>query len=261
MATSYFLLDYRDRIGTIQINRPDKRNAFNEEMWGELTEIVRDLGLAPEVQVIVIRGVGHQAFSAGADISEFDDDLDEPRVRRGLGAIDACLRAIQDCPKAVIAMIYGYALGGGCSLALACDLRLAGESAQFGLPVARLGIVNTIESHVGLIVIAGPAQAARLLFTGATFDAKTALQMGVATAVYPDGILEMETRGLAQQIAQNSPGSIAGAKKIIRTFLRDPGFRDSPEIGDIPVQSFLTADRQEGSRAFLERRRPVFRGV
>ena len=262
MSDEYFLVERADRIASIQINRPEKRNAFKQVMWGQLTEIVRDLAADPDVFVIVLRGAGEKVFSAGADIAEFDQgEPDEAQIRARGQAVDDCLSAIKECPKAVIAMVHGFAMGGGCSLALACDLRLAGESAQFGIPAAKLGIVYTVQSTASLTAIAGPANAARVLFTGAAFDARTSYEMGIASAVYPDNRLHEETYRLARQIAQNAPFSVAGAKKIIQTYLHDPGFERHPDVHELAVRCFLTADHREGARAFLEKRRPIFRGT
>ncbi|HEX2173199.1 MAG TPA: enoyl-CoA hydratase-related protein, partial [Dehalococcoidia bacterium] len=192
---------------------------------------------------------------------EFDASVpDEAEIRRRNASVDGCLAAIERCPKAVIAMIYGYAMGGGCSLALACDLRIAAESAKFGIPAARLGIVYGPLEVAHLTSVVGPSNAARVLFTGAAFDASTAYAMGLATAVYPDDRLEEETYKLAGQIAQNAPFSIAGAKQIIRAFVEDPSFARHPEVQDLNVQCFLTEDHREGARAFMEKRAPVFRG-
>ena len=262
MSDEHFQVERDERIATVKINRPEKRNAFKQVMWDQLADIMKELTADPSVFVIVLRGAGDRVFSAGADIAEFDQgEPDEAEIRARGQAVDECLSAIQECPKAVIAMVHGYAMGGGCSLALACDLRLAGESAQFGIPAAKLGIVYTVQSTASLTAIAGPANAARVLFTGAAFDAKTSYDMGIATAVYPDDRLAEETYRLARQIAQNAPFSIAGAKKIIQAYLADPSFKQAPEVHELQVQSFLTADHREGARAFMEKRRPVFRGT
>lgn len=261
MTEQYFSIDKADRVATVRIDRPDKRNAFKQVMWDQLGGIIKDLAADPDVFVIVLRGEGRQAFSAGADISEFNASVpDEAEIRRRGAAVDGCLEAIERCPKAVIAMVYGYAMGGGCSLALACDLRIAGESAQFGIPAARLGIVYGSLEVAHLASAAGPANAARILFTGAAFDAQTAYDMGIATAVYPDDRLEEETYTLAAQIARNAPLSIAGAKRIIRAFVADPSYERSPDVHDLSVRCFQTEDHREGARAFMEKRAPVFRG-
>ena len=261
MSDEYFQVERDERIATVKINRPEKRNAFKQVMWDQLADIMKELTADPSVFVIVLRGAGDRVFSAGADIAEFDQgEPDEAEIRARGQAVDECLSAIQECPKAVIAMVHGYAMGGGCSLALACDLRLAGESAQFGIPAAKLGIVYTVQSTASLTAIAGPANAARVLFTGAAFDAKTSYDMGIATAVYPDDRLAEETYRLARQIAQNAPFSVAGAKKIIQAYLHDPSFERTPEVHELAVRCFMTADHREGARAFLEKRRPVFRG-
>ena len=261
MSESYFLVERDDRIATLNINRPEKRNAFKQMMWGQLAAIVRELADDPGVFAIVIRGAGRKVFSAGADISEFGQrERSEAEIAADLATVDNCLLAIKDCPKAVIAMVYGYAMGGGCALALACDLRVVGESAQFGIPAAKLGIVYSVQATMSLVATAGAANAARVLFTGAAFDARAAYEMGIATAIYPDERLEEETYGLAREIAENAPFSIAGAKRMIQTYLRDPEFAHARDIYDLPMRSFLTADHREGARAFMEKRKPIFRG-
>ena len=191
MSESYFLVERDDRIATVNVNRPDKRNAFKQVMWDQLAAIVRELRDDPAVFVIVIRGAGQKVFSAGADISEFGQrERSEGEIAADLAAVESCLLTIKDCPKAVIAMVYGYAMGGGCSLAVTCDMRIVGESAQFGIPAAKLGIVYSVGATKSLVAMAGPANASRVLFTGGAFDARTSYEMGIATAVYPDERLE-----------------------------------------------------------------------
>lgn len=262
MSEEYLTVERDDRVATVLINRPEKRNAFKQVMWGQLTAIFRELAADPTVFVIVLRGAGDQVFSAGADISEFGQgEPDEARLRANMEDVDGCLVAMHECPKAIIAMVHGFAMGGGCELTVACDLRLAGESAKFGIPAAKLGIVYGTLATSDLTALVGPANAARILFTGAAFDARTAYEMGLATAVYPDDQLAAETYRLAQAIAQNAPFSIASSKRIIRTYLRDPDFSTAPHLNDLSIQGFLTEDHREGARAFMEKRKPVFRGA
>ena len=250
-------------VGRITLNRPESLNAWTAELGEELRRAITTEAADESVRAVLVTGAG-RGFSSGADLKAgFDAHPDDgrPDVKKELhGLYHPIIVGIRHLEKPVVAAVNGPAVGIGCSLALACDLRLAGESAQFGIPAAKLGIVYTVQSTASLTAITGPANAARVLFTGAAFDAKTSYDMGIATAVYPDDRLAEETYRLARQIAQNAPFSVAGAKKIIQAYLHDPSFERTPEVHELAVRCFMTADHREGARAFLEKRRPVFRG-
>lgn len=250
-----FLVERDQLVATVVINRPERRNALRAAMWAELAKIIEDLAKDDSVRVIVLRGAGRVAFCAGADISELAGEQPNPAQQAVFDPMDA----IAECPKAVISMAFGYAMGGGCALALACDLCIAGESARFSIPAARLGIVYPAQRTSELVARVGVANATHILFTGDPVDAQTARDMGIAAMVFPDDRLEEETYILAHRITRNAPISIAGAKRIIRAGLRDRA-STGRELDEWTWRSLSSADRREGARAFLERREPEFRG-
>ena len=256
------LVEENDGIATVTFNRPEKRNAISYEMWLELGRIASHLADSPTTRVVVLRGAGGEAFSAGADIADFEEHRsDSVKARRYASVIDATMDAVESLPKPTISLIEGYCVGGGFELAHACDLRLAADNARMGVTAARLGIAVGYWELRRLVRLAGRGGALYVLLTAGIMDAQEALHLGLVQRVVPTGEIERYTYDLAQQMARLAPLSHKVHKEMVRTVLEKPDLGDlSPEEEALPFYHFDTEDFREGRRAFLEKRPPEFVG-
>jgi enoyl-CoA hydratase len=252
------LLDRRDRVAVITINRPEKRNALNIQTRAEGAAILDELRADDSVRVVIITGAGDKAFIAGADIAEFADrtaiSQREIMLERGL------FNAVDTFPKPIIAMVNGYCLGGGCEVALACDIRVASETASFGQPEINLGIIPGGGGTQRLPRLVGEGRAMEMILTGEILDAQTAFNLGLVNHVVPADQLEIKTMEIANRIAEKSPIALRLAKEAIKLASRsnlDEGLRR--EV-DLFALCFSSADKDEGVKAFLEKRKPEFKG-
>ncbi|HKZ79422.1 MAG TPA: enoyl-CoA hydratase-related protein [Pyrinomonadaceae bacterium] len=260
MSRTYetLLLDRRDRVAIITINRPEKRNALNIQTREEGAALLEELRSDDSVGVVVFTGAGDKAFIAGADIGEFAGRTAAMQREVMLGR--SLFTAIDTFPKPVIAMINGYCLGGGCELALACDIRIASENASFGQPEINLGIIPGGGGTQRLTRLVGEGKAMELILTGDIIDARTAYNIGLVNDVVPADQLETKTMDLANRIASKGPIALRLAKEAVRLASRsnlDEGLRR--EI-DLFALCFATEDKDEGVKAFLEKRKPAFKG-
>ena len=257
----YILLRNESHVATVTINRPAQRNAISFAMWTELTALLRRLDADREVRCVVLTGAGGTAFSAGADISDFEEyRSDSVKGRVYNQAVDGLLETVAEIGTPVISMIRGFAAGGGCELAVATDLRIAAEGSRLGIPVARLGITIGHREMHGLVNLVGKGNALYILLSGRLLDADEALRIGLINQVVPDEKLEDVTYKLASDIAALAPLSHAVNKKTMNQVLAKPSLDLTPEEADLPLTQFDTRDYHEGFRAFLEKRRPEFIG-
>ncbi|HEX8177979.1 MAG TPA: enoyl-CoA hydratase-related protein [Pyrinomonadaceae bacterium] len=252
------LVEQRDRVATITINRPDKRNALNIKTREEGAAALEELRADENVRVVVITGAGDKAFIAGADIAEFAGRT--AVTQRDVMTGRSLFTAIDSFPKPVIAMVNGYCLGGGCELAMACDLRIASERASFGQPEINLGIIPGGGGTQRLTHLVGEGKAMELILTGEIINAQVAHAIGLVNMVVPHEDLAAKTMELANRIAEKSPIALRLAKEAVKTAARsslDEGLRR--EI-DLFALCFSSADKDEGVQAFLEKRKPEFKG-
>ena len=252
------LVEQRDRVAIITINRPEKRNALNIQTRQEGAAALDELREDESVRVVVFTGAGDKAFIAGADIAEFAGRTAITQRDVMLGR--SLFTAIDAFPKPVIAMINGYCLGGGCELALACDLRIASETASFGQPEINLGIIPGGGGTQRLTRLIGEGKAMELILTGDIINAHTAFTFGLVNLVVPAADLEAKTMEIANRIAEKSPIALRMAKEAVKIAARsnlDEGLRR--EV-DLFALCFSSADKDEGVKAFLEKRKPVFTG-
>lgn len=248
-----------DAVATLVLDRPDVRNAITLEMYTALPDIVADLDRDRRIKVVVVRGAGEHAFAAGADIKEFGTvRADSISARAYNERVAAAERALADLSKTSVAMVHGYCIGGGCGLALACDVRLCDDRARFGITPAKLGLVYGLESTKRLVDLVGPARAKWMLMTGLQVPADDALRIGLVEQVTTTEALERETAALADLLCSRAQFSVRATKTIIGRIVRGQS-ADDEETAALRNSSFDTDDYAEGVRAFLERRDPVFR--
>jgi enoyl-CoA hydratase len=252
------LLERRGRVALLTINRPQKLNALNIQTRAEGAAALEELREDESVRVVVITGAGEKSFVAGADIAEFEGRT--AVSQRDVMTARSLFTAVDTFPKPVIAMINGFCLGGGCELALSCDLRIAGEQARFGQPEINLGIIPGGGGTQRLTRLVGEGKAMELILTGDMIDAQTAHRIGLVNMVVPAADLEAKTMELANRIAEKSPIALRMAKEAVKAASRsnlDEGLRR--EI-DLFALCFSSEDKDEGVSAFLEKRKPEFKG-
>lgn len=257
---SYETLRVERDAGTavVTVDREEKRNALNATVRRELVAAVAELEADEAVRVIVLTGAGDRAFVAGADIAEFADRsaLEQREAMTGTRAFDA----VAACRKPTIAMINGYALGGGCELALACDIRIAADTAKLGQPEVNLGIIPGGGGTQRLPRVVGTGQAMRLVLSGDLIDAAEALRIGLVDLVFDAAELRERTLELAGRIAAKSPVALEMAKAAIRAAAEMPMSAGLAYETELFITCFGSDDKREGISAFLEKRSPDFTG-
>jgi enoyl-CoA hydratase len=253
-------LEREGGIAFLILDNPARLNALTSAMWGAIPRLMTEAEADPAVRVIVLKGAGGKAFSAGADISEFDSARtgDAAKVYDALN--HAAFEALLGSSKPTLAMIEGFCLGGGLGIAACCDLRLANDAATFAIPAAKLGLGYHPRWVRTLLTLAPPASVKELLFTGRRFVASEALQMGLVNRVYPAAALDAETRMLADTIAANAPMTIRAAKAAIDELTLKPETADIAGLEALVKACFESADYAEGRKAFGEKRKPMFKG-
>src|SRR5262249_54655459 len=224
-------VEKKGAVGWIVFDQPQKKNAINGAMWRGIPVAMKQFDADDEVRCVAFRGAGAEAFSAGADISEFQKIRAERQsVSQYDGLLDEVLHAIQDSRKPSAALIHGFCLGGGLEVALACDLRYCGESAQFAIPAAKLGLAYNVEGHKRLLETVGHARAREIMFLGRRYDAAEALGMGLVHGVIPDGKLDAHVEGILKTLCQNAPLAIANSKAIIEEYVKSSGQPDTKRM-------------------------------
>lgn len=253
MPSSNVVWDIDGSVGTLTFNRPQARNALTWDMYDALAEACEHVDATPVLRVLVIRGAG-EAFSAGTDIAQFrdftsgDDGVEYER------RLDAVIDRLERVTRPTIAAVDGPAVGGGCAIALGCDLRLCTPRARFGVPVSRtLGNCLSIANTARLVDLIGPARVKDLLFTGRLIDADEAMTLGLATRIASPETLDAEVRLLALELAQRASSTIAATKALLQR-IRD--HRRPPPADDIIAECYASDEFRQGVAAFLEGRKP-----
>ncbi len=257
---TFTLVEIADRIATVTLNRPEKLNALNNEVLQELELIFADLEQNPDVGVVIVTGAGEKAFVAGADISELKSlDTAGARVQALRG--QAVFQRIESLPKPVIAAVNGFALGGGCELALACHIRIASETARFGLPEVSLGIIPGYGGTQRMARLVGKGVALDLILSGEMTSAADALRMGLVSRVVPVADLQATAQKLARTILSRGPLALRSALAAVNEGLemtQEQGLQYEASLFGLLA---ATQDMQEGMSAFLEKRQAAFKGL
>ena len=260
MSQNYetILVDRRDRVAVITINRPEKRNALNIQTRAEGAAILDELRNDDSIRVVIFTGAGDKAFIAGADIAEFAGR--SALQQRAIMMERGLFNAIDTFPKPVIAMVNGYCLGGGCELALACDIRIASDTASFGQPEINLGIIPGGGGTQRLPRLVGEGKAMEMILTGEIIKAEEAFRCGLVNQVVPADQLEARTMEVANRIAEKSPIALRLAKEAVKLASRSNLDEGLHREVDVFALCFSSEDKDEGVKAFLEKRKADFKG-
>lgn len=253
------ILKKENGIAEITINRPKSLNALNSETLNELGVAIKDISENDDVKVVIITGVGEKAFVAGADITEMEN-LNAKQGRELARLAQKVFSDIEHMPQIVIAAVNGYALGGGCELSMACDIRLASKNAKFGQPEVNLGITPGFAGTQRLPRLVGKGTAKELIFTTDMIDAEEAYRIQLANKVYESEELMDKARELAQKIMNKAPYAVSLAKAAINDGMNMDTESAYKYEADIFGLCFATEDQKEGMKAFLQKRKSNFKG-
>lgn len=258
-AAKTILVERKDRVAWVTISRPEVHNALDAHTIRELETALREVADDADVRCVVLRGAGDKVFVSGGDVREFRDKLATAESARDYDVeIERMQAVIREMSKPVIAQIQGYAIGGGCVLAVACDFRIASKRAKFGIPISRFGLMLSVLDTVRLAELVGVGQARRLLMTGTVIDGAEALRIGLVDQLVEADALVSTTGAFAATLAANAPLSIKATKQMLAAFYSrqlsiadgDPWYREI----------YTSRDLQEGIDAFFGKRSPQFEG-
>ena len=257
--TDTILVERDGAIATVVLNRPEKLNALTKPMWKRLGEVMEELSADDALRCIVLRGAGEKSFAPGNDISEFETVRAKPEQAKDYGEIlHRTLAAIENCRHPTVAMIHGICVGGGLEIAALCDLRICGKSSRFGIPINKLGLVMAHAELGPLLKLVGRAVALEILLEGRVFGAAEAKDKGLVNRVVDDGDVEAEATRAAERIAAGAPLVARWHKAFIKRL--EEGTPLSEAEKDEGYACYDTEDFAEGTRAFMEKRQPVFTG-
>lgn len=259
-VTDQLVIEKHKGLGYIGLNQPEKHNAISYEMWQGIARTLDDFEADDGVRVIVITGEGSKAFSAGADISQFEKkrgSADAIEVYNA--AVKLAYHKLTNVPKPTIARIAGYCIGGGLGTALCCDLRIASEDSTFGIPAAQLGLGYGYDALNPLVALVGPSLAKEILFTARRFSAQEAFDMGLINRVLPRKVLDAFVKDYTDTMAGNAPLTIKACKQIVAEILKDSEERDLALCKQLVDDCYASQDYKEGRTAFMEKRKPNFK--
>ena len=250
-------------VGYLTFNNPERHNAVSLDMWEAAEGYLEDFKTDPAIRVLVVSGAGGKAFVSGADISKFENERSSKEdIDRYNIAVDKANTAVYEFPKPTIAMIRGYCIGGGVGLALCCDMRICSDNSKFGVPAAKLGLGYGFKGIKKLVDVVGPSYAKEIFYTARQFTAQEAQMMGLVNRVLPaDGdALEKFVKEYAETISGNAPLTVDAVKYIVGQVVTAESERDLQKAADMVANCFASDDYKEGRQAFMEKRKPQFKG-
>jgi enoyl-CoA hydratase len=257
-GTPDVLFERRGAVGWVTFNRPESRNAMTFAMYEAIVRVCDAAEADPALAVLVFRGAGEKAFVAGTDIGQFRAFTDPQDAIEYEEGMDRVIGRLESAARPTIAMVRGYAVGGGASIAMACDLRLCTPDAKFGVPIARtLGNCLSMNNYARLVDLIGPARTKELIFAAKMVEAADAHAIGLANEIIPGEEIEARTQALAEQIAGHAPITIQVTKEAVR---RVQESRRPDPAEDLVLRAYMSEDFKEGVSAFLEKRKPVWKG-
>lgn len=262
MSTPEKMYATRDgHVGTLVFNNPERHNAVSFDMWEAGVRILSEFAADPQIRVVVLTGAGGKAFVSGADISKFESErAGEEAVARYNAMVENIYSSIYTFPKHTIAMVRGYCIGGGLGLAICCDYRVATPGSKFALPAAKLGLGYGYPGLRRFIDQIGPSNTRDIFYTARQLDAEEAYRIGILNKVVPDAELETYVSSYAQGIAANAPLTVSAIKHITTEALKPESQRDLDSCTAKIAACFASDDYKEGRKAFMEKRKPQFKG-
>jgi len=253
------IVNYKDNVAYIKLTYPAQLNVLDIHGWRSLRQVVEEVSQNGEVSCVVIEGEGEKAFSAGSDIKSFLGERNtEDQVREYGSALEGALSALTSCPHPIVALINGICVGGGLEIAACCDLRICGEGSKFGAPINRLGLTMSYTELGPIVRLIGASRTLEILFGGGLITAQRAYDIGLVTTVVPDGMVREEVNTIVENIGSGAPLVNRWHKKFVRNLV--DGVDVTEEMKEEAYEAFQTEDYKEGIQAFLERRKPKFKG-
>lgn len=248
-------------IGWLQFNDPERHNAISLEMWAAIPRVLKHFEEQETVRAVILSGVGGKAFISGANIAQFDEHRTRSDVLANYDATTAgALNAIYECSKPTLAKINGYCIGGGVSVAVACDIRIASDTSQFAIPAAKLGLGYRLTAMRDLVTLIGPGNALDIFLSAQRFGAQKAKDIGLVQHVVEAAELDTYTERYVSTVAQNAPMTLRTTKSMVRALRSMHADIDQQAMAALVAECFSSEDYAEGKQAFAEKRRPMFQG-
>ncbi|MFT4561732.1 MAG: enoyl-CoA hydratase [Gammaproteobacteria bacterium] len=261
MSEGNIIAEKHGHLGRLIFNNPDRHNAMSRAMWGQLADTMEMFDGDDDIRVVVLEGAGDRAFVSGADISKFESERADPeRIKEYGVAVNRGYASLQYAQTPTIAKIKGICFGGGMGIAVSCDLRICSDDSSFCIPAAKLGVGYGHENTKVLIDLVGPSYAKEIFYTARRFDTEEVKTMGLVNRVVAHAELDDYVSSYVEAMTNNAPLSLKTTNVIINELLKDEGERDLALCNSLVEDCSKSEDIQEGRRAFMEKRKPVFKG-